>query len=242
MIKIFIENFKVVGYEGDISHYNIESSENQLKITSSSKDGYYNLEYILTPSGYTHKTWASKFDWPTLDKYRTLENSGSGIIKIFGGPLSKRIITYIDQKNIDFLDQYEISSIKVFGSFFDTMFKASKDKRNNKVSDIIIPESSSIQLWTNEYDSKGYNIRAAIPEIKNMDFKIAAEKDLSIRVNIEDSDFIIFDEYIEIRENKYVKRTMWLAPHVSMFSCKKNLDTLKEKGLLKLRQGYIRRK
>ena len=115
MIKIFIENFKVVGYEGDISHYNIESSEDQLTITSSSKDGYYNLEYILTPSGYTHKTWASKFDWPTLDKCRTLENSGSGIIKIFGGPLSKRIITYIDQKNIvlKFLEVFSILCLKL---------------------------------------------------------------------------------------------------------------------------------
>lgn len=241
MIKIFLNNFRVVGHEGDVSHYNFETSENEFKISAVSKDGYYSMEYILTPKGYTHKTWTSKFRWITLDKSRNFDNEGSGVIKIFGGPLSKRTINFVDQRNIDFLGQYNISSIKVFGSFLDTMFKAAVNRRDNKISDIIVPNSSSVQLWTNDYDSNGYSIRANIPEIKNMDFRISAEKDLSIRVNIESSNFIIFDEYIEVRTEKIVKRTLWLAPHIPMFSCRENLDKLKEKGLLKLRPGYVER-
>lgn len=206
MFEIEIENYvPVLGKsfrETDDGSWTLDWKEGEwFKAIATSKNGTAMSEYMIYSTHETNLIQTKKLDgeWDAIkESIKPIsQNEGTGIVRLSGGWVINRFGSFRRKKFQDFLDKFEITSIKNFNEYgFDTTFVI--EDTATKSTRLLIPKGSKISIINKGKVISAVSVKCEITCDKYNDI-------LSARIM--NSDFWIYEETIRGngKERKYRK-------------------------------------
>lgn len=228
MLTVRLEDFNIVGVEGPMSEWKIDSDGSKFTATATSKTNTCTISLVFDKDGYILILTNNIKHQDQIIEKKKFSSNGCGIMKLGGGAIRYRNVGFINAATEEFLGKYGITNIRTFKGCGNIYYLNGR----RRVHDVIyIPKNGQFRLID---ENPGHH---SISEWNKLTRVFVARKDMIttpddkgdvyIELNPQDyPDFIIVDDIRKVGSRKKVKRHIIIESGDKVFNHKDALDEM----------------